>query len=363
MQVQDSVTHGIAGSAFPFWRSQRVLFVILGSDRALARHVLNQKLAQLDPTGMDTDRIDAASNSFDALFAAVTAAPFFGSQRVIVLNGLLAQSASKGGRGSKAKTDSDVARLVAAIPDTTNLILFDPELFELSASLKKQLPDGVAVSVNEAPRGAPLIELAQRYATDNDAKLDKANARAVLDRLFPAYWPQAPMNRVFDKPPSVEQLESEIAKLALAAYPDAISIEIINEMIPQRSEERIFPLLDAVIGGNQRGALVEAENAQRSGEEAGRMMAQLYQQIELVVAAKAQGRPSDPLQAGRALGLANANRMRKVEQAAQRARIAPARQLRLALENDRKMKTGRLRNPDEGLLDLVVRVTDPTENR
>ena len=340
-----------------------MLFVILGSDRALARHVLNKQLAQLDPTGMDTDRIDASTNSYDALFAAVTAAPFFGSHRVIVLSGLLALSASKGGRGSKAKTDSDVARLISAIPETTNLILFDPELSELNASLKKQLPDGISVSVNEAPRGAALIELAQRYASDNGAKLDKANARAVLDRLFPAYWPQAPMNRAFDKPPSVEQLESEITKLALAAYPDSITIEIINEMIPQRSEERIFPLLDAVIAGNQRGALVEAENAQRSGEDAGRTMAQLYQQIELAVAAKSPGRPSDPLQAGRALGLANANRMRKVDQATQRARVAPARQLRLALEHDRKMKTGQLRNPDEGLVDLVVRITAPTENR
>ncbi len=340
-----------------------MLFVILGSDRALARHFLDQKLTQLDPTGMDTDRIDAGTNSYDALFAAVTAAPFFGSHRVIVLNGLLAQSVSKGGRGTKAKTDTDVVRLIAAIPETTHLILFDPELAELNASLKKQLPAGVSVSVNEAPRGTALIELAQRYASDNGVKLDKANARDVLDRLFPAYWPQAPMNRAFDKPPSVEQLESEIAKLALAAYPDPISSEVIEEMIPQRSEERIFPLLDAVIGGNQRGALVEAENAQRAGEEAGRTMAQLYQQIELAVAAKAEGRPSDPMQAGRALGLANANRMRKVEQASQRARVAPARQLRLALENDRKMKNGQLRTPDEALVDLVVRVTGPTENR
>jgi hypothetical protein len=109
--------------------------------------------------------------------------------------------------------------------------------------------------------------------------------------------------------------------------------------------------------------LNEIENAHRSGEDSSRTMAQLYQQIELAVAAKANGRPTDLLEAGRALGMANANRMRPVEKVAQRARVAPARQLRLALENDRKLKTGRVRNPDEGLLDLVVRVTGPTENR
>jgi DNA polymerase III delta subunit len=340
-----------------------LLFVILGSDRALAKRALDRQLSELDPTGMDTDRIDAAGSSFDALYAAVTAAPFFGNQRVIVLTGLLAQAASKGGRGTKAKSDSDISRLTAALPETTHLVLFDPDLAELSATLKKQLPDGVGISANEAPRGTALVELARRMAEENGSSLDSATARVILDRLFPAYWPQAPMNRAYDKPPSVEQLESEIAKLALASYPGPITAGIAMEMIPQRSEERIFPLLDAVIGGNQRAALIETENAWRAGEDAGRSMSQLYQQIELAVAAKSHGRPTDPQQAGRALGLANANRMRPVEQAAQRARVAPARQLALALEGDRKLKTGRIRNPDEGLVDLVVRVTGQTENR
>jgi hypothetical protein len=55
--------------------------------------------------------------------------------------------------------------------------------------------------------------------------------------------------------------------------------------------------------------------------------------------------------------------MTKVTEAAQHGRIKPARQLSLALETDRRVKSGRLRNPDEALVDLVVRVTTPTENR
>lgn len=340
-----------------------MLFIILGSDRALAKRALDRQLAKLDATGIATDRIDANSQSFDGLLAAVTAAPFFGSQRVIVLSGMLGQAAGKGGRSSKGKSDSDLARLVSSVPDSTHLILFDPELAELSAALKKQLPTDVPVSINDAPRGGALVELAQRIAAEHDSKLDQTTARVILDRLFPAYWPQAPMNRAFDKPPSVEQLETEIAKLALASFPDPITIDIVQEMIPQRNEERIFPLLDAVIGGNQRAALIETQNAQRAGEDASRTTAQLYQQIELAVAATAHGRPPDLLQAGRALGLSNANRMRPVSQAAQRAAVPPAHQLRMALESDRKIKTGRIRNPDEGLVDLVVRVTGQRENR
>ncbi len=35
------------------------------------------------------------------------------------------------------------SRLIAAIPETTTLVLFDPELGELSATVRKQLPTDV----------------------------------------------------------------------------------------------------------------------------------------------------------------------------------------------------------------------------
>lgn len=340
-----------------------MLHVIVGPDRALARKALDRVLADADPNGLDTDRIDAATSSFDAIFAAVTAVPFFGSRRVIVLTGLLPQPATKGGRGSKGKADSDVGRLVAAIPETTTLVLFEPDLGELSATVRKQLPKDVEFAANDAPRGNTLLELVAHLAESNGSRIDGETARRLLDRLFPGYWMQAPQNRAFDKPPSVEQIESEIGKLALAAYPDAITSQLVDDLVPQRGEDRIFPLLDAVIAGNQRGALAHVESAMRAGEEPSRMLNQIYQQVELAVGAVAGGRPVDPLQAGRALGINTAYRMSRVTESAQRGRVKPARQLELALETDRRMKSGRLRNPDETLVELVVRVTTPTKNR
>ena len=340
-----------------------MLNVILGSDRALAKRSLDRVLASADKTGLDTDRIDAASSTFDAIFAAVTAVPFFGSRRVIVLSGMLAQTGSKSGRGGKGKSESDLSRLIASAPESTTLVLFDPEIGELSATARKQLPGDQPISVNDAPRGPALIELTMELASDLGSRIDSGNAKKLLDRLYPAHWSQVPQNRAYDRPPSVEQLQSEIGKLALAAYPGPITGEIVDDLVPQRSEERIFPLLDAVVGGQQRMALIETQNANRAGEDPSRTMAQVYLQIELSVGAVASGRPSDPVQAGRALGIANAYRMTRVTEAAQRGQIAPARQLRLALENDRRLKTGRLRNPDEALVDLVVRVTTPSENR
>jgi DNA polymerase III delta subunit len=208
-----------------------------------------------------------------------------------------------------------------------------------------------------------LVELTQQIADKQGSILDAATARALLERLFPSQWRQAAQNRAYDKPPSIELIESETTKLALAAFPGPITMGLIDDLVPARAEERIFPLLDAVISGNQRTAVLETSNALRAGEDAARTMAQIYQQIELGVGASAAGRPSDPQQAGRALGVANAYRVTKVTEAAQRSRIAPARQLRLALDIDRRLKTGRLRNPDEALVDLVVQTTQTQRDR
>lgn len=340
-----------------------MLFIILGSDRALAKQALDHLLGNIAPNKLEIDWIDAANSSSDAIFAAATAAPFFGSQRVIVLSGLLTQIASKVGRAGKGKSDNDLARLVGSLPESTSLVLFDPELGELGTNIRKQLPPDVSIAINDAPRGNALIHLARQLASRHETKLEDATARTLLERLFPGSWQQASQNRAFDKPPSTELIESEISKLALASYPGSISVEIIDDLVPLRIEERVFPLLDAVTSGNQRGSILETQNALRAGEDPSRTIAQLYQQIELMVGAVAPGRPADPLQAGRALGVASAFRLGKLTEAGQRARVAPARQLRMALDVDRKLKSGRLRNPDEALVDLVVRVTQTQENR
>lgn len=341
-----------------------MIVVILGSDRALAGRALKRALQSVDPGGVSTDRIDAAAASSEAIVAAVTAAPFFGSQRVVVLTGLLSAAGSGTGRGSKAKSGNDIARLIDSVPSTTTLILFEPDAGQLSAPVQKLLtPARVTISTNDAPRGGALVDMARRLAEEQDSRLDADTARYLLGRLFPGSWEQAAQNRYFDKPPSVELLESEISKLALSAYPNPISRREIDDLVPPRAEERLFPLLDAIISGNQKRAIIESEGALRAGEDPGRTLSQLYQQIELTVGSMASGRPPDPQQTARALGVTSAYRVSKAADAGQRSVVPPPHQLRLALDTDRRLKTGRIRNPDEALVDLAIQATQSNQNR
>jgi len=95
--------------------------------------------------------------------------------------------------------------------------------------------------------------------------------------------------------------------------------------------------------------------AMSNGDDAGRIGAQLYQQIELIAAMDAAGK-MDPAEAGRLLGLQNPNRMVNVSRGMRSMRGRPNRLLAEAVESERQFKAGVLRQPVDQIYALVERV-------
>ena len=214
-----------------------MLHVIIGPDYALCQEGARSGAFRGDPGGFDIDRIDAAASSYDAIFAAVTAAPFFGSQRVIVLSGLLAQVAGKGGRGSKDQADGDADRLIAAIPETTTLILFDPDLGELGATVRKQLPKDLDLSVNEAPRETLFCNWYARLAEENDSR-QKIERAVIIGSAVPGLLDQAPQNpRIRQTTLHGAASSRKSAKVWRSPRIRSRSlVQVIDELVPQRTE-------------------------------------------------------------------------------------------------------------------------------
>ncbi|MEZ4505613.1 MAG: hypothetical protein R2848_07040 [Thermomicrobiales bacterium] len=208
-----------------------------------------------------------------------------------------------------------------------------------------------------------LIELAQDMASRQYSSLDKATARALLDRLFLPTGRRRPRIARSTSHLPWSFSNPELAKLALASYPGPITVGIIDEMIPQRSEERIFPLLDAVIGGNQRGALGEVENARRAGEDPSR-------DVGADLSADGTGGSGEGCRSTQRPGTSRPRAWTcqcKPHATGGTSRAAGAHGAGSAAEAGARERStnqdGRIRNPEEGLLDLVVRVTGQTENR
>jgi DNA polymerase III delta subunit len=345
-----------------------VIALIVGPDAATAREEVARLVRAHDPSGLNTTRLDGKAISFDDAIGAVRTPSFFGGGRVIVVEDLMAKASRTGQLGSEGNETNDGAmgargldfgRLFGAIASDNVLILVDQGLGSVPAAVRKSAPGDAHVFGGEPPRGAALIEWIQRTAVSAGSSIDPRTARLIAERTFPQTWSAKPSNPAFDRPPDLDRLRNEIAKLALAAYPNAIDAESVRGMVAGTAEDRLFPFVEAVVTGRLEDALLALESLQASGDDPGRMVAQVYQQVELAAVLPAAGQFVDPTAVGKDLGLTNPNRMLGVSRTLRRSRSTPERLLVLAVNIDRQLKRGALRHADDVVYHMVTLAVAP----
>jgi hypothetical protein len=332
--------------------------VVLGPDDLLARQAVRTILDRHDPDGQNTSHFDAQRDPLDSLVKALATPAFFGAARVVVGTGYLAAMKGTGPRRSRAGKspgrDDAFASLMTLAAGDQVLVLHDPDLAALPAGLSSVLPSSATVASHHAPRGSELIDFTQHTAAGRGATIDRQSAQKLLDALFPVHWRQPASNPAFDRPPDTATLLSEIEKLATATGNGQITEELIEQLTPAATADRLFPLLDAMVAGNPSQALRELASLPRSTDERMRLLAQLYQQIEYAAAAATPGRPSDPLAAGKALGMTNPNRMKAILRAAGGTRRPASESLQFALHADRRLKRGYDADPADAVYRLIA---------
>lgn len=101
-----------------------------------------------------------------------------------------------------------------------------------------------------------------------------------------------------------------------------------------------------------------------AGEEPAKLVAQLQQQVELTALVAASPR-KQPVEIGRELGLSNPSRMTGVASSARGKRASALfNAVARSAVVDRKLKTGRLRQPTDALYTLLAELARPdTTNR
>jgi DNA polymerase III delta subunit len=345
-----------------------VIALIVGPDAATARGEVGRLVGNFDPTGLNTTRLDGKTAGLDEVIGAVSTPAFFGGGRVVVVDDLMSRATraqAGGGDGDAAETAAgtrglDFGRLFAAVAPENVLILVDPTLATIPASVRKSAPAGTTQFGGDPPRGAALIEWIQRRAADAGSNIDGRTARLLAERTFPQTWSAKPTNPTYDRPPDLDLLGNEIAKLALATHPGAIDEAIVRAMVAGAAEDRLFPFVEAVVTGRLDDAVPALESLQATGDDPGRLVAQVFQQIELAALLPAAG-AADPAGIGKEIGLTNPNRMIGVAKTARRGKTAPDRLLRTALQTDRQTKRGELRHGDDVVYRLLTVATVESE--
>ncbi|MDQ3692361.1 MAG: hypothetical protein M3464_01865 [Chloroflexota bacterium] len=344
-----------------------MIVMIHGPDASLARAEAAKRLAALDPDGFNTTMLDGREVSLTAVIAAVGSVGFFAAPRVVVVENLLARS-TRGAGGPLAVDDAqltagglDLAPLLGAVPDQNVLMLVDPELASIPASVKRLAPPDATIVSSAPPRGRQLVDWVAAAAREGGGDIDRRAAQLLVELLYPQTWSAAPSNPRYDRPPDTRLLQNEIERLLLYAHPDPIRESHIRELIETGPNDRVFRFIDAAVAGQLDVATAELERLLLAGEEPAKLIAQVQQQVELaVLVAAAPGKP--PNEIGRALALTNPNRMSGV---AASVRGRSERSLIAAVDHatdvDRKLKTGHLRQPADALYHLLAKLARTVE--
>lgn len=329
-----------------------MISIILGPDYAMAHARMVEICRDRDPSDDSTSILDGKAVSIRQVIMDVSSIGFFSAGRIVVVEDLIARLGKQGAKDGG--NTPDWAGLFSAVPEASTLILLDPSLQSLPAAVKKVLPASATIDISDPPRGPALVKWIQKRGRESGSDIDQEAARFLAESLYPQTWMQKSRNPAFDRPPDMEMLSNEIAKLTLAAHPGPISRDLVRELVDRGSDDRIFTFLDAAAAGNIGVAMVELEKLLEAGEDPAKLLAQLSQNVELSAVMASAGR-RDPAEVGRDIGVTSAGRMNSVQRSLQgQSSAATLRRVDIATAADRRMKRGELREPLDALYDAML---------
>ncbi|MCX7623381.1 MAG: hypothetical protein N2Z82_06500 [Thermomicrobium sp.] len=337
--------------------------ILHGASDFQRRERLVGLLSQVDPSGLSTTRFPAGTSP-ETIFAAALSPGLFGEARVIVVEELLVAHL----RGSHLD-ESLVARL-QSVPATTHLICLEHELPAPALDqLRRTLGTRLSSIVCAPPRGSELVAWVQQRAARYGVTVEPDAARelvALLDAGGEAT--SVPRGRENDEASStidLARLDAEIAKLALAAYPDqVVSSSLVHRLVAPEEAPLGWALVDAIRRERDDAIVRELTRALEAGTPAEALLGQIAAHFETVLAAHLS--PHQPAEVVQAATGIPTNRIGQARRISSRATLAHARQALAALRTiDASLKRGTLSDAEAALTAVLATLyhrTQPPRN-
>jgi DNA polymerase III subunit delta len=343
-----------------------MLYLLHGADTFRSGARFRALRAELDPNGFSSTAIDAADASPDALRAACDALPFFGGGRCVEVRGMLTrwkEARSKGAEREDGAKSADpfeaLATYLPQMPPTTTLLLWELGAYEPPAGLRRALQDlgkQAAIEKFDPPLGRELRDWAIGRAKEAGATLRQEAAEALLDALCPQGWREAPRGRDA-RLPDLQGIDTEIQKLATAVLSrdqPVITARVVDVLTLGETETNIFRLVDAAAVGDTRQALALLRSALEEGVAPELLLSLLATKFSLLVRLRAVGgaRASDAVASQ--LGVTPYRLRDAARQLSQIGEDRVPECLRIVLEADEAIKTGRSPRSDDALYWAVL---------
>lgn len=265
-----------------------MIHLLYGKDNYRVHRALASIRAELGAGEADgalesnTTVLDGKALSPQELFAHATAAPFLASNRLVIVEGLLAalgrERGTRKGKGKKKGDDDDplvswrqaAAQLgdTSSMPETTTLVFVEGEIGK-NAAFTVFAP--VATTTEYAPLAPPEVTRWVRDgAKERGTKISDQAAEALARSSGGDLW----------------ALSNELEKLAAYAGREPIDEAMVADLVETAAETKMWDLTDPIVGGDERAAIHALQRLLAEGEPPPVLLAVIAGQYRRMVVVK-----------------------------------------------------------------------------
>lgn len=266
-----------------------MFYIIYGNDNYRCHEALGKiksDLGNSEIADINTVRLDGRKLTISELTEVCNMVPFMAGKRLVIVEGLLkrfqtgdsqTEGDSREGENQQLKEWRKFIEYVTVMPDSTLLVLFEPDI-DLKAGnplLKSFIPVADHVVQLQELRGKELIAWIKDYTSKNGGKITQAALTMLADYLGGDLW----------------SLSSEINKLITFCGEREITDDDVRKITSYVREENIFSLVDSVLEGRIKEAQQMVNRMLKYGTSPLQIMALIEKQLRVILIIK--GIPPD----------------------------------------------------------------------
>ncbi len=204
--------------------------------------------------------------AFDEFAGAVRSSPFLSDKRLIIAE-LFLQKKS-------AMPEKDLLTIIESLPETTVLVFWEGEIAARErGKIFKRLQDEKYAEEFLPLTGGKLLEWIKKEAALFGVGIESAAARVLSEGVGGDLW----------------RLNKELGKLASYAKSfkeKSISAQAVRELVDFEPEEKLFPLMDAILARDARNSLTLLKNEIARGEPPLIILSLLARQTRIAISVK-----------------------------------------------------------------------------
>jgi len=314
---------------------------LYGADNFSLRHRLEEiksGLGDEESLALNTTFFDSQHLSLSEVTNACDAVPFLGTNRLVIVQGLLGLVERKEGKRSADLDEwASLADYAAAMPPTAVLVLIDGEISRAHPLLRRLTP---FAKVEEFPlmKGGKLQEWIYSRVADCGGKMAPKAANLLTQLAGEDLW----------------VLSNEIEKLSLYARGRRIEEEDVWMLTTYAREANIFTMIDAFAERRASTAMQVLHQLMDEGTAPTHILSMLTRQLRLMVQAKElDKRGSSTMDQRKQLGVSPRYPIERLFRQSARYPLPRLMEIyRKLLDTDLSIKTGKWK--DQLALDLLV---------